>query len=182
MEKKRARLGSLAACAFAACGLFASSARSDAGRDALLFSITKTENRNFVQFALHVDARCAPAGDSPVHAWWRMLEHGLDATEPLLSREQPAYGIASQQVIARRDDGGEVRVALRALSDRPLVVESRRAANGACEAFARTSIDGRDARLYNVHAVLAWPFGVSKLLLSGWEMGSNKIVREDRRP
>ena len=163
--------------------LWPSVARSDApARDPLLFSITKTENRNYVQFAVRVDARCVPEGAAPVHEWWRMLEHGPEATEPLLSQEQPAYGIASQQVTTVRDDGGEVRIALRALSDRSLVVETRRAPSGACEAFARTSIGGADARLYNVHAVLAWPFGVSKLLISGWEMASGRVVREDRRP
>jgi hypothetical protein len=135
-----------------------------------------------VQFAMRVDARCAPEGNAPVHSWWRMLERGPTAIEPLLAREIPAYGIASQRVLASREDGGEARVSLRALPDRPLTIESHRGARGDCEATARTSIGGGDARLYNVHAVLAWPFGVSRLVLSGWESASGRPVREDRRP
>ncbi len=67
-----------------------SMARSDAPRALPLFTISKSENKNQVQFAINVDERCAPIGEAPVFAYWRMLEKGPDATEPLLSRELPA--------------------------------------------------------------------------------------------
>jgi len=148
-----------------------------------LFSISKSENRNVVQFAERLDASCAPVGDAPVFAYWRMLEHGPAATEPLLAREQPAYGIASQAVAARSGDGGAVRVVLRALPRAPLYVESRRSARtGACEASARTPIEGVEARLFNVHAVLRWPFGVAQLVVSGWSLADGRPVRDARTP
>jgi hypothetical protein len=148
----------------------------------LLFSISKTENRNYVQFAERLDATCAPAGTAPVYAYWRMLEHGPAAIEPLLPHEQPAYGVASQSILERTDGHGLLSVTLRALPRTPLLVESRRGANSGCEASARTSIAGVDARLFNVHAVLRWPFGVAHLLVSGWSLADGRPVRDTRAP
>jgi hypothetical protein len=170
-----AHLGSAIALLFCA-----SPSAGDPPRDAALFSITKSENRNYVQYAERLDARCAPEGTAPVHAYWRMLEHGPSATEPLLGREQPAYGVSDQRVVARGADGGAVQITLRALSQ-PIVVESRRGANG-CETWARMPIAGVEARLYNVHAVLRWPFGVSRLVVTGWSLADGRVVRDERHP
>jgi hypothetical protein len=145
-----------------------------------LFSISKTENKNYVQFVERLDATCAPSGEAPVQPYWRMLEHGASAVEELLPREQPAYGVASQSVRERGSGHGLVRVTLRALPTTPILVESHRAANGACEASASTSIAGVDARLFNVHAVLRWPFGIAHLLVSGWSLADGHLVRDTR--
>jgi hypothetical protein len=152
----------------------------EAPRDEALFSITKSENRNYVQYAERLDAQCAPEGPAPVHAYWRMLEHGPSAVEPLLGREQPAYGVAEQRVIARGPEGGAVQLRLRALPQ-AIVVESHRGPRG-CETRARMAIAGVDARLFNVHAVLAWPFGVSRLLVTGWSLADGHVVRDERHP
>jgi hypothetical protein len=121
-------------------------------------------------------------GDAPVFAYWRMIEHGPDATEPLLSREQGAYGVASQAVIARQGGEGSVRATLRALPDSPLVIDAFRNPQGTCQASARTPINGTAARLFNVHAVLRWPFGVARLLVSGWSLSDGHPVRDARTP
>ena len=102
--------------------------------------------------------------------------------EPLLPLEQAAYGIASQSVVERGDGHSLVRVTLRALTGAPLVVEARRNARGVCEASARTAIGGVDARLSNVHAVLRWPFGVARLLVSGSSVADGRPVRDSRTP
>jgi hypothetical protein len=141
-----------------------------------LFSISKSENRNQVQYVIRLDDHCAPAGDAPVYAFWRMLEKG-GTTEGLLPREQKAYGIASQAVVERGVEGGKVRVALNALPARPIVVETRRH-NGVCVALSTVSIDGAPAHLYNVHARVKWPFGLDYLLLQGWSMDGSRVVRE----
>jgi hypothetical protein len=149
---------------------------------AALFSISKSENKNLVQFFVRLDARCSPVGQTPVYAYWRMLEKGATATEPLLDREQPAYGIASQSVEPRGEGGATVHMTLRALPHTPLLVESGRAADGACTAWVRTPIDGVDAKLFNVHVVLRWPFGVARLLVTGWSAADGHLVREARQP
>jgi hypothetical protein len=178
-----------AACAASAVALVlvavvprASFAALGEAPSAPLFSISKTENRNYVQFAERLDPACAPAESAPVYAYWRMLERGPAAVEALLPIEQPAYGVASQTVIERSPGHGLVSVTLRALPTTPLLVESRRGANGACEASARTSIAGVDARLFNVHAVLRWPFGIAHLLVSGWSLADGHPVRDTRAP
>jgi hypothetical protein len=175
-------VGALGAVAILAATSSAPGAPGDGARDESLFSITKSENRNFVQYAERLDPRtCAPEGDVPVHAYWRMMEHGPTATEPLLGREQPAYGVAEQRVLTRGPDGGTVQISLRALPREPIVVESHRGPRG-CETRARTAIAGVAARLYNVHAVLAWPFGVSRLVVTGWALADGHVVRDERHP
>ena len=183
------RLRAAPIAALAAVLLLALPARSEAVAETLagasnvpLFSISKTENRNYVQFAERLDARCAPIGSAPVFAYWKMIEHGPSAVEPLLALEQPAYGVASQSPLERGEGHGLVSVTLRALSRSPLLVESRRNGSGVCEASAKTPIGGVEARLFNVHAILRWPFGVARLLVSGSSIADGRPVRETRTP
>jgi hypothetical protein len=106
-----------------------------------------------------------------------MLERSPVATEPLLSLEQPAYGIEEQVVTARGDGNGNVELRLRALSDRRILVHSYRA-EGGCSARAEIAIEGAPANLYNVHAMLRWPFGIARIYVSGWSVGDRRLVRE----
>jgi hypothetical protein len=156
----------------------ATTARGDSSHDvASAFFVAKSENKNQVHYGVHLDATCSPSGAAPVFAYWRMLEHGPGATEPLLSREQPAYGIADQRVVDRRADGGRLVVRLRALADRPIeIVTGPR--DGGCEVTATTVIDGAPATLSSVYAQLRWPFGVDYLMLSGRSLTDGRLLRE----
>jgi hypothetical protein len=142
-----------------------------------IFTIAKSENKNQVQYTVRVDAHCAPAGAAPVAAYWRMLERGPSATEPILPVEVQAYGLASQAVIASDERGGEVRATLRALPSRALRVTTSRASDGTCRATAEVAIGGQPAHLFNVYAHLAW-LGVDYLLLQGWTLDGARVVRE----
>jgi len=162
--------------------LSSSPLRSEAAyRDYALFTISKSENRNEVQYAIRLDTRCAPLDDTAVFAYWRMHEKGESVTEPLLAREQRAYGIGPQLVSARSEGGAQVRVALRALPSRPLVVQTFRTSEG-CGARAEMHIAGAAAQLQDVHAVLAWPFGIDHLLIAGWSLPEGRPLREIVRP
>lgn len=147
-------------------------------RTVLLFTIAKSENKNQVQYAIRVDDRCAPLGNVPVFAYWRMFEQGPDRTEPLLDREQPAYGLHSQSVTAQSGYGGKVRIALRAVSARPIEVETWRDPMGECSGTATLLVAGAMAHLFNVYAKLKWPFGIEYLLLQGWSLDGSRVVRE----
>jgi len=147
-----------------------------------LFTIAKSENKNQVQYAIHVDERCAPLGNVPVFAYWRMLEQGPARTEPLLDREQPAYGLYSQSVTAVSGSGGKVRMSLRAVSARPIEIETWRDPKGECQGSATLLIAGIMARLFNVYVKLKWPFGVEYLLLQGWSLDGTQVVREVLHP
>ncbi len=141
-----------------------------------LFTISKSENRNAVVFGIHLDEQCAPVGDAPVYEFWRMYEKGPHVIEPLLSREQQAYGIVSERVLPRGDAGGRVEITLRALPKRPVVVETR-PRDGLCEAWSIVTIAGESGYLYNVYVKLGL-FGVDYLLLSGWATDRTRVVQE----
>jgi len=147
-----------------------------------LFTIGKSQNKNQVQYAIHVDGQCVPVTDAPVFAYWRMLELGLNRVEPLLPRELMAYGLASQSVTARGADGGKVRLVLEALRDRAIVVTTLRSANGACRAYATVAISGSPAHLFDVYVKLTWRLSVEYLLLRGWSTDGRRILSETVSP
>jgi hypothetical protein len=173
----------IAGLVLAAVALVAQIAGGDPAGGAVssVFFVAKSENRNQVHYGVRLDADCVPAGPQPVFAYWRMLEQGPRATEPLLSREQGAYGIAEQRVLDRRPDGGRVLVRLGALPDRPIAVETSRS-EGACRADATTVIGGTPASLTRVFAQLRWPFGVDYLELTGRSLSDGRPVRERLAP
>ncbi len=159
-----------------------SAARGEGGRVVgSAFFIAKSENKNQVHYGVRVDDRCSPAGTEPVFAYWKMLELGPTATEPLLSREVPAYGIAEQRVVERTESGGRVVLRLRALGSRSIEVTTA-ARDGGCVATATTVIDGAPASLANVFAQLRWPFGVDYLLLQGRALDGGRLLRERLSP
>jgi hypothetical protein len=143
-----------------------------------LFTIAKSENRNQVQYAVRLDEQCAPASGEPVFAYWRMFERGPTQIEPLLAIEQPAYGVRSQSIVISTNGGARIRLALRAMSDRPIEIRTWRAESGECRASAVTTIAGAPARLFNVYARLVWPFGVESILVQGWSIDGGAVVRE----
>jgi len=171
-------------CVCAALCVVAHAAWGDAalpGEGAPLFFISKSENRNQVAYAVRLDAECRPMGEVPVYAYWRMLERSPTAVEPLLAIEEGAYGIRHQEVVDFGESGGVVRLSLRALPDREILVRSSRRAS-ACVAEASTRIARIPARLFNIHARIAWPLGVESLAIVGWAESDRRIVRETLRP
>jgi hypothetical protein len=157
-------------------------ARAGGGRDVeSVFFVAKSENRNQVHYGVHVNADCAPVGDAPVFAYWRMFEHGPSAVEPLLARETRAYGFLAEHVMTRDSHGGRVLITLAALPTRPILVDTY-ASGAACVATATTAIGGEPATLRSVFAQLRWPFGVESLTLSGLAGKDGRAVRERITP
>ena len=95
-----------------------------------------------------------------------MIEKGPGINEPLLAREQRAYGVASQQVLARRADGGSVRLTLNAVAGRAVTVDTTRQADGTCASVAHMTIASQSGRLQYVYVRLKL-MGVDYLLLVG---------------
>jgi hypothetical protein len=160
--------------------LLAPASEAAASTDVPLFTITKSENRNFIQYAVGVDSQCIPTPGTPVHAYWRMIERGPTVTAPLLAREIKAYGLASQQLVPPVTPGaaGAVRIVLTAVPDRPVLVETSRATDGTCSALSTTRIASASAHLASVYVRLKWPFGIDYLLLRGWSMDGAHSVEE----
>jgi hypothetical protein len=140
--------------------------------------VSKSQNRNQVHYAMRVDGECRPSGALPAFAFWHMLERGRGVYEGLLSREQGAYGISAQTPRAEAD----VTIRIAALPKRPLMVRTTKTAAGGCRAEAFTTIAGVEgARLEQVHAELAWPFGVRYLLLIG-QAPDGRALQEKASP
>jgi hypothetical protein len=143
-----------------------------------VFTIAKSSNRNQVQYVVRVDGQCAPVGTAPISAYWKMLETGPAATAPLLAREVRAYGLAADRVLPPGNDAGQVRIALNALPDRTILVETSRGPGGGCRALATTTIAGAPAHLFDVYVRLNWVSEVDYLLLEGWSMDGRSVLRE----
>jgi hypothetical protein len=141
-----------------------------------VFFIAKSENKNQVHYGIRLDEQCAPVGETPVFAYWRMLEHGPLATEPLLPRELRAYGLARQSA-ERGPLGGRVSVTLNAMPKRAIVIESA-PGEGTCTAVAKAVINGIPATLTSVFVQLRWPFGVDHLEIAGHAITDGRFVRE----
>jgi hypothetical protein len=142
-----------------------------------VFFVAKSENRNEVHYGIALDPTCAPAGSAPVFAYWRMRERGPLATEPLLSREVSAYGVAEPQRVERGVRGGRVVFRLNALPRRSIAIDSAPVGQ-ACTATASVMIGGTAAALTSVFVQLRWPFGVDYLELSGRSGADGRAVRE----
>ena len=131
----------------------------------------KSSNKNQVRYAALVDEACAPAGQSPVRPYWRMLERGPLVTEPLSDSEQRVLGLEYQEVA-----GETVQIALRGMPTRTFTVHASRAADGRCASWVGATIAGVPARVASVF-VQQKLFGVDYVLLSGVsEAGA--VVRE----
>jgi hypothetical protein len=137
--------------------------------------ITKSSNKNQVHYAALVDEACAPAGQSPVRPYWRMLERGPLVTEPLSDSEQRVLGLEYQEVA-----GETIQIALRGMAARTFTVHTSRAADGRCASWVGATIAGVPARVASVF-VQQKLFGVDYVLLSGVsEAGA--VVRERVAP
>jgi hypothetical protein len=124
--------------------------------------IAKSSNRNEVHYAAVLTQDCEPVGDAPLHAYWRMLERGPQATEPLQDGEQRWLGLEHQDV-----EGDVIRMSLRALPGRTFSVHAERAGEGRCASWVGTTIAGVPARVASIF-VKQKLFGVDYVLLSGW--------------
>jgi hypothetical protein len=134
--------------------------------------ITKSSNKNQVHYAAAVDESCAPLGVAPLRAYWRMLERGPDATEPLSSSEDAVLGVDHQKV-----GDGAVEFSLRGMPARSFMVHTLRGTNGRCASWVGTTIAGTPARLASVH-VQQGLFGTVDYVLVRGFTDTGKTVEE----
>jgi hypothetical protein len=121
---------------------------------ATVFFVSKSDDRNRVDYGVRLDEVCAPVGDAPMFLYWRRFEPGQARFGRLNELDRQAYGIAGQRVLRITEGESRIEVRLRQLSDRILVLV-RPDGRGGCRAEARATLDGRDAVLDHVHVQLA---------------------------
>ncbi len=127
-----------------------------------VLAIAKSSNRNQVNYSVTVDDGCAPAGPTPVRPYWRMLERGPQATEPLSGSEERVLGVERQDVA-----GNRIQLALRGMPGRPITIETQRTADGRCSASAEMTISGVPARVASVYVKQKF-LGIDYVLLTGF--------------
>jgi len=123
--------------------------------DLLLFIIQRSKNANEVHYSLRVDERCRPASDTPVRAFWRLLEHNPEKTATLSFFDKMAYGIEEQLV-----SDHEVSFSLKALEQKRVRAKASAAPQpGTCAATAQTEIQGQWATLERIYVQTEerWP-------------------------
>ena len=141
-----------------------------------IFHIAKSENRNQVHYAITVDERCRPVGKAPVRGYWREYEEGPTVVDSLRKHQQRAYGVTEPRSVTLSDDGGDVRLAMRALPDRTLRIATFR--EGArCRARAYTPINDQPAMLTSIYVEIGF-LSVDYLIMRGIRVSDGAEIQE----
>jgi hypothetical protein len=142
-----------------------------------VFHIAKSRNRNQVHYGVSLDERCRPQGQAPIYVYWREFEKGPRVVSPLLGREQPAYGLATQGVEKRTENAGRVVTRLRALKERPVTIDTFEE-DGRCAARAMTEIGGQPAVLESVFVQFGALWSIRHIVLEGRSLQGDQPVKE----
>jgi hypothetical protein len=121
-----------------------------------VFYISKSDDRNRVDYGIHLDDRCAPYKDEAVFQYWREFENSPPVRIHTLGIfEYIPYGISEQRIISRTPTGGAVAIKLRQFSKSPIGIVTKKESDGHCSSQARTIINGKDCELTYVYVKLA---------------------------
>lgn len=147
-----------------------------------LFFISKSDDKNRVDYGMRLDTHCAPYGDEPVFPYWREFEPPPPVrTKPMGAFSKMGYGISTERVLKRTATGGEMAIKLRQV-DRVIFITTSRGANGRCSALARTKIGSVEyAELASIFVKLSGPLSVSYIDIKGKDLATAKAVEERLR-
>jgi len=146
-----------------------------------VFFISKSDDRNRVDYGVRLDARCQPVGETPVYAYWHRFEPGQPIYGDLNSMDRRVYGVRQQRVHERNASGTWIEIRLAAVTDERILILVRPGDDG-CVAAARIQVRGRDALLDHVHVQLARLFGVEHVTVHGRDPDTGAEVTERRTP
>lgn len=150
---------------------------------ATIFYVSKSDDRNRVDYGVHLDARCRPVGEEPVFAYWHRFEPGEPRFGDLNFFDEQAYGITSQRVASSNGGGTWIEIETRAAPGERLLVLVTRARDGeGCVARLRMRLSGRHAWVERAHVQLAGPMQVESITFYGTEVGSGTRIRHRRAP
>jgi len=149
---------------------------------ATVFFINKSDDKNRVDYWIRLDDRCAPTVDDAVVPYWREFEKAPPViTHSIGMLDKMAYGIASQRVVRRDQNGGDHFMRLKQVG-RPIGIATRRGEGGRCIATARTTIAGVTAELSSIYVKLNGPLSVAYIDIKGRDMRTGKAVVERLKP
>jgi hypothetical protein len=143
-----------------------------------VFFISKSDDKNRVDYGLRLDATCSPVNDDAVFLYWRVFEKAPPVrTKPLSLLDYIPYGVAEKRVVKRSPTGGEYAMRLKQFG-RPIVIATKKEENGKCSAVARAPINGKDAQLLSVFAKLAGLASVEYIDVFGKDLESGASITE----
>lgn len=147
-----------------------------------LFFISKSDDRNRVDYGMRLDRKCAPYGEEPVFPYWRLFEPPLPVrTKPMEAMAKLAYGISTQHVVRRTASGGETTIKLRQVK-RAIVITTSLGANGRCTALVRTKIANvQNVQLVSIFVKLSGPLSVSYIDIKGKKPATAMPIEERLR-
>jgi hypothetical protein len=134
---------------------------------ATVFFISKSDDHNRVDYGIRLNDHCAPTGDDAVFPYWRELEKNPVNLHSLNIFEYVLYGFSEQRLVHRMMTGGDQLVRLKQL-DRPILVTTKKEADGHCSAQARARVGGVEGAIFtSVYAKLAGPMSVDYVDIHG---------------
>ena len=147
-----------------------------------VFHIAKSDDRNRVDYGIRLDGECQPVGARPIYAYWHRFEPGEPTFGDLNYLDRQAYGIASQRVRTRAENGSWTEMRINAFPALRVLVLSQRTASG-CVARARIPVNSRPAFVDRVYVQLGGPFHtVEHVTFRGVDVRTERPVVERRRP
>lgn len=146
---------------------------------ATLFFISKSDDRNRVDYGMRLDQSCTPSEKEAVFPYWREFENSPPVrTHPLKLIEYYPYGVATQRMISQSSTGSEYYVRLKRIH-RDLYVRTSKGADGRCTATVRTTIAGQDSsELLSAYVKLRRPLSVEYVEIHGKSPQSGQPIDE----
>ena len=144
-----------------------------------LFFISKSDDKNRVDYGMRLNADCAPSEKEAVFPYWREFEKAPPVrTHPLNMFEYYPYGIAAQHVLNRSPSGVEYHLRLKRIHRDLFVVTSKDAA-GHCSATVYTTIGGViRAELHSAFAKLQRALTVEYVEIHGRDPRTGQPLEE----
>lgn len=142
-----------------------------------VFFISKSDDKNRVDYGIHLDENCFPVNDHAVFPYWRELErtpvriHGINFVERI------PYGFSGQGLVSRSATSADYYVRLRQL-DRVVGIALKKQADGTCSATPRAMIGGVVAILVSVFAKISGPMSVDYIDIHGKDFNSGAPIDE----
>lgn len=146
---------------------------------ATLFFINKSDDKNRVDYGIHLDESCVPVAKDAVFPYWRVFEHAPPVrTCNLNALDRLAYGISTQRLISRSATGAQYYLRLKAIH-RELYVTTTKEADGRCTAVVHTAMASVEhAELLSAYVKLRRPLSVEYLDIHGREHGTGLPIHE----
>jgi hypothetical protein len=146
---------------------------------ATAFFISKSDDRNRVDYGMRLNSQCAPRQKDAIFPYWREFENSPPVrTHSLGMWEWIAYGLSEQRLYRTTPTGSIVLVRLKQVG-RAIWIFTKGAPDGGCTATARSTIAGVEgAQLLSIYVKLKGPLSVDYIDIKGKVMNTGQLIEE----